>query len=148
MRRTVSSEHEQPLPSPPVNAASITYRDNLAEVRQFVRMNAASAGLPTARIDDLVLATGELAANTLCHTAGIGTLHIWAVPAELLCQVHDSGHLADPLAGHNRPPPGASHGHGLWAVRQLSDAVDISIGPTGTTIRLHMHLGARPDTQG
>lgn len=145
-RRTiVVTEHEQMLRPPPVTAVSITYRDNLAAVRQFVRDNAAKAGLPASRVGDLVIAVSELAANTLCHTGGSGTLHMWTASGELVCQVHDGGFLADPLAGYIRPPPDEGHGHGLWVVRQLSDASAITTGPSGTVIRLRMQL-ADPDS--
>jgi anti-sigma regulatory factor (Ser/Thr protein kinase) len=141
------TEYEEMLRPPPAAAVSITYRDNLAEVRQFVRDNAARAGLPAARVGDLVIAVSELAANTLSHTDGSGTLHMWAASGELLCQVQDGGHLADPLAGRIRPPPDAGRGHGLWVVRQLSDALDITTGPGGTVIRLRMQLD-NPDSPG
>jgi anti-sigma regulatory factor (Ser/Thr protein kinase) len=126
---------------PPANAVSITYRANLAEVRKFVWAYVAKAGLSPARTRDLVIAASELAANTLRHTTGGGIMHIWTAPGEILCQVHDSGHITDPEAGQVRPPPDAGHGHGLWIVHQLCDTVDIYSEPGGTTIRLHMRLG-------
>ncbi len=125
---------------PPADAVSIAYRDNLAGVRAFVWAYAAQAGLSPFRAGDLVIAASELAANTLSHTTGGGILHLWTTPGELLCQVHDSGHMTDPEAGQVCPAPNASHGHGLWVVRQLCDTVDISTGPGGTTICLHMQL--------
>lgn len=141
------TEHEQTLRPPPVTAVSITYRDNLTEVRQFVRDNAARAGLPASRVGDLVIAISELAANTLCHTNGSGTLHMWAESGGPVCQVHDDGHLSDPLAGYIRPPD-AGRGHGLWVVRQLSDALDITADPGGTVIRLRMRLADTDSVSG
>lgn len=134
------TEHAPSLHLPPAGAASITYRSNLADVRVFVQAYAAVAGLSSSRAGDLVAAASELAANTLRHTTGSGSVHLWTTDGELLCQVHDSGHITDPFAGQTPPPPGASHGHGLWVTRQLCDAVDISTSPTGTTICLHMQL--------
>jgi anti-sigma regulatory factor (Ser/Thr protein kinase) len=134
----------EPAPSrhfPPADAASITYWDDLAEVRQFVRGKAVRAGLSPSRSGDLVIAVSELAANTLRHTAGCGVLRLWTMPGEVLCQVRDGGQLSDARAGRVRPPVGAGGGYGLWVVRQLCDAVDISTGPCGTTICVHMHLG-------
>jgi anti-sigma regulatory factor (Ser/Thr protein kinase) len=126
---------------PPAGAAAITYRDNLAEVREFVRARASGAGLSRSRTRDLVLAASELAANTLSHTNDTGILCMWTMPGEVLCQIRDSGQLADPSAGRTRPPPDSGHGHGLWIVHQLCDTVDIRTGPGGTTICLHMKLG-------
>jgi len=132
---------DQPLPSPPARAAALAYRDDLAHVRAFAAAQARRAGLPTGRARDLVIAVSELAANTWRHTDAGGTVHIWSADGELLCQVHDSGHVSDPLAGRRRPIPDAGRGHGLWVVNQLCDLVELRTGGTGTTIRLHMRLG-------
>ena len=132
---------DQPLPSPPGRAAALTYRDDLAHVRAFASAQARRAGLPAGRARDLVIAVSELAANTWRHTDAPGTLHIWAAGGELLCQVHDSGHVSDPLAGRRRPTPDAGRGHGLWVVNQLCDLVELRTASTGTTIRLHVRLG-------
>jgi anti-sigma regulatory factor (Ser/Thr protein kinase) len=132
---------DQPLPSPPARAAVLAYRDDLAHVRAFTAAQARRAGLPAGRARDLVIAVSELAANTWRHTDAGGTVHIWAADGELLCQVHDSGHVSDPLAGRRRPVPDAGRGHGLWVVNQLCDLAELRTGRTGTTIRLHMRLG-------
>jgi anti-sigma regulatory factor (Ser/Thr protein kinase) len=132
---------DQPLPSPPGGAAALAYRDDLAHVRAFAAAQARRAGLPASRASDLVIAVSELAANTWLHTDAGGTLHIWTADGELLCQVHDSGHVSDPLAGRRRPTPDAGRGHGLWVVNQLCDLVELRTTSTGTTIRLHIRLG-------
>lgn len=116
----------------------ITYRHDLARVREFVRNQAGKAGLSAFRTGDLVIAVSELAANTLRHTRGGGTLRIWIEPGEVICEVHDGGHITDPLAGRVRPAAAAGHGHGLWVVRQLCDDVDIRSDSGGTTIQLRM----------
>jgi anti-sigma regulatory factor (Ser/Thr protein kinase) len=134
------SSRGRPLSHPPDHAAAITYRSDLAKVRQFVRDQAALTELPVNRIGDLVIAVSELAANTLRHTNGYGSLHIWSAPGEVICQVRDSGHISDPLVGSIRPDSEAANGHGLWVVRQLCDAVNIQSDPGGTTIKLHMIL--------
>jgi anti-sigma regulatory factor (Ser/Thr protein kinase) len=131
---------DRPLPRPPGPAAALTYRDGLAGVRSFAAGQARRAGLNAGRTRDLVIAVSELAANTWRHTDASGTLHIWAAEGELLCEVHDSGHISDPLAGRRRPVPGAANGNGLWVVHQLCDLVELRTGRTGTTIRLHIWL--------
>jgi anti-sigma regulatory factor (Ser/Thr protein kinase) len=92
-------------------------------------------------VDDLVLAVGELTANTRAHTTGPGTLAIWTAPGQLTCQVTDSGHITDPLAGHVDPGPDAVSHRGLWIVNQVCDFVQLRTSPAGTTIRLHTRLG-------
>ena len=131
---------DRPLPRPPRRAAVLTYRDDLARVRAFAAAQARRAGLTAGRTCDLVIAVSELAANTWRHTDAGGSLHIWAADGELLCQVDDSGHIADPLAGRRRPVPGAVNGNGLWVVYQLCDLAELRTAPAGTTIRLHFRL--------
>ena len=123
-------------------AVVLTYRDDLARVRACTTAHADRAGPPDRRVRDLVLAVEELAANTLKHTGGPGTLAIWTTPDDLICQVHDRGLIKEPLAGRFRPNPADLGGRGLWVVNQLCDLVEIRTSRYGTDIRLHMRLPA------
>jgi anti-sigma regulatory factor (Ser/Thr protein kinase) len=119
----------------------LQYRDDLAGVRDFAASRAQRAGLPPRRVGDLVIAVDELAANTLTHTSGPGTVTLWSAESEITCQVNDSGHITDLLAGRlKRDPVAAGGGRGLWVVQQVCDLVQIRTSPAGTAIRLHMHL--------
>ena len=139
---------EAELPAPPVTAEFIAYRTHLSPVRALVDRYAKRAGLPAERRADLVLAVSEIAANTLAHTAGGGTAHIWTSGHELICQVHDDGWITDPMAGRKRPPPDAD-GQGLWVVNHVSDLVETRSGPAGTTTRMHFRLpGGHGDPPG
>jgi anti-sigma regulatory factor (Ser/Thr protein kinase) len=133
-------ECDQPLRRPPDGAAALAYRADLASVRAYAARHASSIGLPPDRVPDLVLAVGELAANTFRHTDAGGSLAIWPEGNEVVCQVQDSGHITDPLAGRRRPAADAGSGHGLWLVHQVCDLVELRSGPGGTVIRLHMRL--------
>ena len=133
-------EWNQPLRRPPDGAAALAYQADLASVRAYAASQATSIGLPRDRVLDLVLAVGEIASNTFLHTDAGGTLAIWTAGNELVCQVQDSGHITDPLAGRRRPAAGAGNGHGLWLVHQVCDLVDLRSGPGETVIRLHMRL--------
>lgn len=143
----------QPLPAPPAAAPQLQYDLDLRPVRDFVSGYASGAGLSEARRADLVLAAGELAANTLRHTAGGGTLQLWQDEHEVLCQVTDNGCIADPLAGFRRLPPDSLGGHGLWLVNQVCDLVEMRSGSRvdgtvdGTMVRLHMRLPATGPAQ-
>jgi anti-sigma regulatory factor (Ser/Thr protein kinase) len=129
------------LSKPPAAAETLTYDAEIASVRRFIATRARRAGLSPDRIEDLVLAVSELAANTLAHTDGAGTLLVWATEDYVVCQVHDSGRLPDQQAGGSRPDPDElGGGRGLWVVRQLCDRVDVRSGPDGTTIRAYMRL--------
>jgi anti-sigma regulatory factor (Ser/Thr protein kinase) len=130
------------LPAPPATAEFIDYRSRLHPVRALVGRYAARAGLAAESCADLILAVSEVTANTLAHTAGGGTAHIWTSGREVICQVHDGGWITDPMAGRKRPPPD-SDGQGLWVVNHLCDLVETRSGPTGTTTRLHFRLPGR-----
>jgi anti-sigma regulatory factor (Ser/Thr protein kinase) len=129
---------DRPLAARPPDADTMTYGTDIAAVRIFTAVRAIAAGLADRQVIDLVLAVSELAANTLTHTGGPGTLAIWETPAEVMCQVHDSGYITDPLAGTRRPKDLNTAPTGLWAVHQACDLAEIRSGPGGTTIRLHM----------
>ena len=128
------------LPSPPAHAEALGYSDDLAPVRSFVASKARCAGLTPPRSTDLVLAASELAANTLHHTDGGGTVQFWRVREEIVCQVADTGQITDPLAMHRAPSDDLAGGKGLWLVNQVCDLVQTRTGRAGTTTRLHMRL--------
>ena len=140
--RVFPDEWNQPLRRPPDGAAALAYQADLASVRAYAASQATSIGLPPDRVLDLVLAVGEIASNTFLHTDAGGTLAIWTAENELVCQVQDSGHITDPLAGRRRPAAGAGNGHGLWLVHQVCDLVELRSGPGETVIRLHMRLNS------
>jgi anti-sigma regulatory factor (Ser/Thr protein kinase) len=130
---------DRPLRAPE-SAAALEYRRDLRPVRDLVAVVAQRAGLSPARCTDLVIAASEVAANTLRHTDGAGTARLWRTGSEVLCQLEDSGFIADPLAGHWRPAGDLPGGQGLWLVNQLCDLAEIRTSELGTTVRLHMYL--------
>jgi anti-sigma regulatory factor (Ser/Thr protein kinase) len=138
----IPPECERALPPPPPWASFLPYAGDLRPVRTLVARYATLAGLPAGRAADLVLAASEIAANTLRHTGGHGTLHVWRTPDEFICQLRDQGHIADPLAGRRRAA--GLGGHGLWVVHQVCDLVELRTGPSGTVLRLHMRRLSRP----
>jgi anti-sigma regulatory factor (Ser/Thr protein kinase) len=123
----------------PAGAETLSYRRDLRPVRALVAAVAERAGLSPARCTDLVIAASEVAANTLRHTRGAGTVWLWCTDREVLCQFDDSGFITDPLAGHSRPAGDLPGGQGLWLVNQLCDLAEIRSSPLGTTVRLHMY---------
>ncbi len=131
---------DEPLAPPPAGAAQLRYRDDLRAVRRMVADCAGQARLSTGRAADLVLAVSEVAANTLRHTQGSGTLRIWQTSDELICQVTDTGRIASPLAGRRRPAAVSFGQGGLWVVNQVCDLVEIRTGAQGTTIRMHVRI--------
>lgn len=123
----------------PATARKLTYQRDLRPVRALVAAAAAEAGLPAGRCTDLLIAVSEVAANTLKHTSGGGTVRVWMTADEVLCQLDDSGHILDPLAGYALPGDDEPGGHGLWLVNQVCDLAEIRSSELGTTVRLHMY---------
>jgi anti-sigma regulatory factor (Ser/Thr protein kinase) len=132
------------LAPPPATAGRLDYTTDLRAVREFVAGHARAAGLDEDRAADLVLAAGEVAANTIAHTAGGGTLVIWRTGTELICQVTDHGQITDPLVGLRRPAE--TRGLGLWVVHQVCDLVELRSDRAGTTVRMHVCLPRRGET--
>jgi anti-sigma regulatory factor (Ser/Thr protein kinase) len=131
-----------PLSRPPDRAHRIDYTSDLRSVRAAVFRYAQDAGLSADRLPDLVIAAGEVIANTLRHTSGGGLVCLWHTRSEVICQVSDTGWITDPLVGLRRPlGPG---GLGLWVVNQVCDLVEVRTGERGTTIRMHMGLAPAP----
>jgi anti-sigma regulatory factor (Ser/Thr protein kinase) len=134
----VPADCDDPLPAPPADARVLGYETSLRQVRDLVASHSAALGMAADRITNLVIAAGEITANTLCHTNAGGTFWIWHSGEEVICQVQDQGWITDPLAGRQRRSPEES-GHGLWVVNQVCDLVEIRTSQAaGTIIRLHM----------
>ncbi len=142
----VLREAATPLPDPPDDAERMGYTADLRSVRMFVADLARKAGLTEDRTADLVLAVGEVAANTVRHTGDAGVALVWHTQAEVICQVSDAGRIDDPLAGLRRPS--GPSGFGLWVVHQLCDLVELRSGPGGTTIRMHVRLPGEAGADG
>jgi anti-sigma regulatory factor (Ser/Thr protein kinase) len=135
----VPPQCDGPLLPPPRSATCLAYSRDLRPVRSAVTDCASQAGLAPGRTADLALAASEVAANTLRHTQGDGTLLVWRTRDEIICQVTDSGTIKDPLAGRRRSESAAS-GQGLWVVNQVCDLVELRSGPDGTTVRMHIRV--------
>jgi anti-sigma regulatory factor (Ser/Thr protein kinase) len=134
----VPAECDDPLPAPPAYAQTLGYETSLRQARDLVASHGAALGMAAERITNLVIAAGEITANTLRHTSAGGRLWVWHTGEEIICQVQDQGWITDPLAGRQRHSPEDS-GHGLWVVNQVCDLVEIRTSQAaGTIIRLHM----------
>ncbi len=93
-----------------------------------------------------VLVTSELAINAIRHGGGEARIRLWQVGGDLYIQVADQGPgMRDPAAGMTPPEPGQAHHRGLWIVRELADHVDIDTGPSGTSVLVHLRVGAPND---
>jgi anti-sigma regulatory factor (Ser/Thr protein kinase) len=80
----------------------------LYALRAAVQAHADRAGLSENRINEVVLAVHELAANAIAHGGGRGRLRMWDLPGALSCEVVDGG-LANAAAA-----PGGSEAPDPW----------------------------------
>ena len=131
-----------PLPDAPGDTAQHRIaEETLPEIRAQVGEHARAAGISDARAGDLVLATHEVAANSIAHGGGEGLLRIWHEDHSVICEVSDGGRLEQPLAGRARPELDAEGGWGLWLANQLCDLVQLRTLPGGSVVRLHLRAG-------
>ena len=137
----ITQAYNVPLPEPAESPVLRAFDGTtLSHVRALAVEHARRAGLADDRVIDAELAVGELAANSLAHGGGAGTLRIWTQDAYLVYEVHDGGRIADPLAGRRPAPDGAAGGRGVLMVNELADLVRLHIGTGGTTTRAHFAL--------
>jgi anti-sigma regulatory factor (Ser/Thr protein kinase) len=134
---TVPARCEQPLSDPPPGALEREFAiDDLGRMRAWVADLADASGLDPERGAELVTAINELTTNTVKHAGSHGVLRFWTAPGEVIFQIEDSGHVADPLAGRRHQVTGTG-GLGLWIVNQLCDLVEVRTSAKGTMIRTH-----------
>jgi anti-sigma regulatory factor (Ser/Thr protein kinase) len=134
---TVPPGCEQPLSGPPTEALTRAFEvGDLRGLRGWVAERATASGLDGECTEGLVTAINELTTNSVKHADTHGLLRFWATPEEVIFQVEDAGHIADPLAGRRRQAT-SSGGLGLWMVNELCDLVEVrTSAAAGTTIRV------------
>ncbi|MDX6553856.1 MAG: hypothetical protein QOD86_51 [Miltoncostaeaceae bacterium] len=129
------------LPAPPPSAAAVRFGpEGIGGLRRAVAAQAAEAGLPGGRAEDLMLAVSELATNSVRYGGGGGTLAAWADRGAFVCEIRDAGRLEDPLVGRARPAAGQRSGRGMWLVNEVCDLVQVRSTAAGTVVRLHLSL--------
>lgn len=130
------------LPPPAVRPETLSFGlTELSEVRRRVTAGGERAGLGPRAVADLVTATSELAANSVMHGGGTGTLRLWRENGSLIAEVEDKGRIEEPLVGRLRPAIRKEGGRGLWLTNQLCDLVQIRSGEGGTVVRVHVLAG-------
>jgi anti-sigma regulatory factor (Ser/Thr protein kinase) len=127
------------LPPPAVRPDILAFGlTELSEVRRRVAGAGERAGMDSRTVADLVTAASELAANSVMHGGGSGTLRLWRENGSLLVEVDDEGRIEEQLVGRLRPGITQEGGRGLWLANQLCDLVQIRSGEKGTVVRLHV----------
>ncbi|MGY1900679.1 anti-sigma factor RsbA family regulatory protein [Nocardia gipuzkoensis] len=138
----IVESYNRPLPAPPATAATVVFdATSLAHVRHVATDHARHAGIPEHRLIDVELVIAETTTNSVVHGGGHGTLTMWTEENELRCQISDSGHITNPLAGRLPAQTYRPGGRGLLLVNHLTDLVRIHTTQHGTTIQLHFGFG-------
>jgi anti-sigma regulatory factor (Ser/Thr protein kinase) len=141
---TMPAGCDQPLPDPPPGALAREFAiDDLGCLRAWVAELADAWALDSERGAELVIAINELTTNTVKHAGTHGVLRFWTVPGEMIFQIDDAGHIADPLAGRRHQVTGMG-GLGLWIANQLCDLIEVRTNATGTKIRTHSSCTSAP----
>ncbi|GAB3651722.1 anti-sigma factor RsbA family regulatory protein [Glycomyces tarimensis] len=139
----VLSDYNQPLTRPPLWAIErMADHTTLDNARWFVTAYGLKVGLSPTQLVDLEIAVTELLTNSIRHGGGFGVFRVWSDEEYLVCEVSDSGHITDPLAGRRPMDESQRHGRGLLLVNQIVDLVRMHTSPDGTTVRIHMRLPA------
>ncbi|GAA1832460.1 sensor histidine kinase [Pseudonocardia ailaonensis] len=109
----------------------------LHEVRRLVARLVPGLGFDPVRTEDLVLAVNEIATNAVEHGAPQAEIQLWETSRGLVCEIHDTGTLGEPLPGLTAPHPAEPRGRGVWIARQLCDLLHVWRDASGTHVRLH-----------
>lgn len=130
-------------PPPDAAAATLAGAGDLRAARTWLREHAVAAGLAAHRLEELLVAAGEVMTNALVHGRPPVRVCLWRSGDDLNVQIADSGAgIHDPLAGFE--PPAAEdlpqRGMGLWLARQFCRAVEILPGRGGARVHLTVPL--------
>lgn len=125
-----------PLATPPGAVPFTVDQPDMSGLRHRCVDFALRHGLTVDRAQDLALALTELACNSIEHARSIATVLLGTRDARVVCQVRDTGYLADPLVGRRPAPPEQLRGRGLLLVHQLADLVLVHTTPGGTTVEV------------
>lgn len=119
--------------------------DDLSALRSWIRDYAAGAGLGGVRLQDLVLAVNEAAANVLDHAGGDGHVRAWLEGEFVTVEIRDfAGRLVPAHADAGDPGLNRLRGRGLWLMRQLCDEVRIVRRPGGSSVVLRQAVHGPP----
>lgn len=136
----IVAEHNAALPEP--SDATVVRFDaaRLRRARHSSVAYAERAGMPADRVDDVLLAVGELAANSLRHGGGSGVLRMWTDAGHVVCEIADRGVISDPLVGRHPAGPSQLGGRGLLMVNHLADLVRMHTTTDGTVVRAYFRV--------
>ncbi len=129
------------LPPAPADVWTVPFSaGDLLELRTLVSGWAWGEAMTGEPAEELVLAIHEIAANSVRHGGGSGTMRLWRSEDTLICEIEDAGRIRDPLLGRVRPGSGPDCGRGVWIANQLCDLVQIRSSECASRVRVHKRL--------
>lgn len=130
---------ELPPPAEPVRRLMV---DPAAghHVSDWVRRWAEASGVQRRRAAGLAAAVRTVTQATEAHTGHSQMLQLWQQGADLICELHDSTPVGDPMIGRRLPGQDNSRGRALSAAHQACDLVQVRSNARGTTVRVHTWL--------
>ncbi len=130
---------ELPPPAGPVRNMVVTGNDG-HQVADWVRRWAEASGLSPQRSGRLAAAMRAITQANVNRPGRSEVLQIWQDGAALVCQIHDAGHVQDPLIGRRPDGQDNPRGRALRLANELCDLVQVRSGAAGTTVRVHTWL--------
>jgi anti-sigma regulatory factor (Ser/Thr protein kinase) len=137
---TVVADYNRPLTTPADAVRFTADAADLARLRHWAAATARSRGLRDDRVGDLLLVVTELATNSIEHARSSATVTLGVDGGDLVCQVHDTGHITDPLVGRRPEAAGQRRGRGVLMVNHLADLVRMHTTPQGTGVEARFVL--------
>ncbi len=134
------ARYNVPLAPPAGGDTYIVDTPNMAGLRSVAAKFACRHDMDDDRADELVLALTELASNSIEHAHDSATVLLGVTGGRVVCQVRDTGHITDPLAGRRPVPPHHLRGRGLLLVNEVADLVRVHSVPGSTTVEIHFDL--------
>jgi hypothetical protein len=115
--------------------------DDGHQVADWVRRWAEASGLSVQRSGRLATAMRAITQSSLTRPGHSEVLQLWQDCSALICQIHDPGHVQDPMIGRHAEGQDSPRGRALRLANDLCDLVQVRSGPAGTTVRVHSWLG-------
>jgi len=116
---------------------SIGFGADVEAFRERLARELGDAGVPAARVLDMLLAASEVATNAIEHGGGVRDVRVGQVDGRFVCEIIDRGAgFDDPAAGYLAPRQGV--GAGLWIARQLTWDIEFLRAPSGFTARIRL----------
>lgn len=114
---------------------------DIRATREAVANLSTEAGMAPTQVEQLALATHEVAANAHRHGEPPREASAWIDGRAVTVQIRGGGHFADLLAGRLRPNLTDGSGRGLWMANHLCDLVQVRNSSQGAIVRLICWLG-------